>query len=239
MASYGHNQVEDVRMEDCNHVRACKICGEIGHSSQEHQDGCPNCEKTHLPGECLTLRVTCFICEGMDHSPAQCSFFPAIQKANRQYQDNLLMVLKATSHPMEPWCSRCHNYGHHTERCPAHKVDEYQERRAQYRQKRQQAEDPEGRGPKPPKRNLPPLKTTPKAKAVRDIFAGKPCFQCGQEGHFYHGCPARLSGEPPAGTRRSRARARSRGCFRCKTEGHAIKDCPYRPSPVKLDVQVS
>src|ERR1041385_7095748 len=27
--------------------RACKICGEIGHSYKGHQDGCPYCEEIH------------------------------------------------------------------------------------------------------------------------------------------------------------------------------------------------
>ncbi|KAE8772835.1 hypothetical protein D1007_55094 [Hordeum vulgare] len=31
---------------------ACKICGEIGHTQEEHNDGCTHCEENHLPEEC-------------------------------------------------------------------------------------------------------------------------------------------------------------------------------------------
>ena len=49
---------------------ACKICGEIGHTNEEHKDGCPHCEGNHAAEECPTGQVTCFICEGTMHYPA-------------------------------------------------------------------------------------------------------------------------------------------------------------------------
>src|SRR3954462_9163660 len=39
--------------------RACKICGEVGHSYEGHQDGCPYCEEIHCGEECPTAQVTC------------------------------------------------------------------------------------------------------------------------------------------------------------------------------------
>ena len=33
---------------------ACKICGEIGHTHEEHKDGCPHCEGNHPAEECPT-----------------------------------------------------------------------------------------------------------------------------------------------------------------------------------------
>src|ERR1041385_5339546 len=52
--------------------RACKICGEVGHSYEGHQDGCPHCEEMHMGEECPTAQVTCLVCEGIDHYPVQC-----------------------------------------------------------------------------------------------------------------------------------------------------------------------
>ena len=49
--------------------RACKICGEEGHSYEGHQGGCPYCEEIHWGEECPTAQVTCFMCEGSDHYP--------------------------------------------------------------------------------------------------------------------------------------------------------------------------
>src|SRR3954463_11819457 len=39
--------------------RACKICGEVGHSHEGHQDGCPYCEEIHSGEECPIAHVTC------------------------------------------------------------------------------------------------------------------------------------------------------------------------------------
>ena len=51
---------------------ACKICGEIGHTQEEHKDGCTHCEENHPAEECPSSQVTCFLCEGTTHYPAQC-----------------------------------------------------------------------------------------------------------------------------------------------------------------------
>ena len=55
---------------------ACKICGEIGHTQEEHQDGCIHCEEKHPAEECPSSQVTCFLCEGTTHYPAQCHIYP-------------------------------------------------------------------------------------------------------------------------------------------------------------------
>ena len=49
---------------------ACRICGQIGHTQEEHKDECPNCEGSHLAEECPTRQITCFLCEGTTHYPA-------------------------------------------------------------------------------------------------------------------------------------------------------------------------
>ena len=59
---------------------ACKICGEIGHTQEEHKDGCPHCEEKHPAEECPTSQVTCFFCEGTTHYPAQCHIYPTVQQ---------------------------------------------------------------------------------------------------------------------------------------------------------------
>ena len=59
---------------------ACKICGEIAHTQEEHKDGCPHCEENHLAEECPTGQVTCFLCEGTTHYPGQCHIYPRYTK---------------------------------------------------------------------------------------------------------------------------------------------------------------
>ena len=63
---------------------ACKICGEIGHTNEEHQDGCPHCEGNHPAEKCPTKQVTCFLCEGTTHYSAQCHIYPKEEEATKQ-----------------------------------------------------------------------------------------------------------------------------------------------------------
>ncbi|XBJ19526.1 hypothetical protein VPH35_010493 [Triticum aestivum] len=69
--------------------RACKICGEIGHTYKEHQDGCPYCEASHLGEECPTMQVTCFMCEAINHNPAQCRLLTKTQEVVQQQRKGM------------------------------------------------------------------------------------------------------------------------------------------------------
>jgi hypothetical protein len=39
--------------------RACKLCGGLGHSHEEHRDQCPNYDGGHPAKECHTYQVMC------------------------------------------------------------------------------------------------------------------------------------------------------------------------------------
>ncbi|KAE8801430.1 hypothetical protein D1007_22951 [Hordeum vulgare] len=73
---------------------ACKICGEIGHTQEEHKDGCTHCEGNHLAEECPSSQVTCFLCEGTTHYPAQCHIYPKVQQVVKQQKDAVKETLK-------------------------------------------------------------------------------------------------------------------------------------------------
>src|SRR5215216_4222359 len=61
-------------------TKACNICGDKDHTSKEHGDQCPNCEKKHPTNQCPTSQVTRFLCEGNDHAPIQCPIYPIVQQ---------------------------------------------------------------------------------------------------------------------------------------------------------------
>ena len=74
--------------------RACKTCGDIGHTYKEHQDECPYCDGSHLAGECPMLQVTCFLCEGNDHVPIQCRIYPMVEQGNQGVKDGMYQALR-------------------------------------------------------------------------------------------------------------------------------------------------
>jgi hypothetical protein len=72
---------------------ACKICGEIGHPSGE----CPEqCNTSHSARECPMAKVTCFLCDGIDHVPRECKFYFTVQQMNQQAKDRLSHLLERT-----------------------------------------------------------------------------------------------------------------------------------------------
>ncbi|KAE8772428.1 hypothetical protein D1007_55564 [Hordeum vulgare] len=73
---------------------ACKICGEIGHTQEEHTEGCTHCEENHPAEECPSSQVTCFLCEGTTHYPAQCHIYPKGQQVVKQQKDAVKETLK-------------------------------------------------------------------------------------------------------------------------------------------------
>ncbi|KAE8777647.1 hypothetical protein D1007_49621 [Hordeum vulgare] len=73
---------------------ACKICGEIGHTQEEHRDGCTHCEGNHLVEECQSSQVTCFLCEGTTHYPAQCHIYRKVQQVVKQQKEAMKETLK-------------------------------------------------------------------------------------------------------------------------------------------------
>ncbi|KAE8795974.1 hypothetical protein D1007_29008 [Hordeum vulgare] len=73
---------------------ACKICGEIGHTQEEHTDGCTHCEENHPAEECPSSQVTCFLCEGTTHYAAQCHIYPKVQQVVKQQKDAVKEALK-------------------------------------------------------------------------------------------------------------------------------------------------
>jgi hypothetical protein len=90
---HGNNKPrDDVEMI----LRACKICGEIGHTLKECHEWFPNCDTSHPIGECPMARVTCFLCNGTNHVPTECNHYSTVQRMNQQAKDGLCQLLGKT-----------------------------------------------------------------------------------------------------------------------------------------------
>ena len=53
--------------------KACSQCGRGGHQASQCPGSCPHCFNAHPLGKCPTASATCYLCEGNDHFPANCS----------------------------------------------------------------------------------------------------------------------------------------------------------------------
>jgi hypothetical protein len=60
-------------------LQACKVCGEIRHTSKDYHEQCPHCDTSHPIGDYPMTQVTCFLCKGINHVPAECKFYPTVQ----------------------------------------------------------------------------------------------------------------------------------------------------------------
>jgi hypothetical protein len=83
-------------------LRACKVYGEIGHTSKKCHEQCPYCDTSHPIGECPMTQITCFLCEGINHGPAECKFHPTVQRMNQQAKDRLSQLLGKTPEDGRP-----------------------------------------------------------------------------------------------------------------------------------------
>jgi hypothetical protein len=88
----GKTTRDDVEMT----LQACKRCGEIGHTSKDCHEQCPYCDTSHPIGECPVTQVTGFLCEGINHVPAECKFYSTVQRMNQQAKDGMSQLLGKT-----------------------------------------------------------------------------------------------------------------------------------------------
>jgi hypothetical protein len=116
-------------------LRACKVCGEIGHTSKDYHEQCPYCDTSHPIGECPMAQVTCFLCDGINHVPAECYLYPMVQQMKQQAKDGLcqlpgktqedrrsqmkvdMKVMETTHDIATKCCFSCEEEGHLSRNC--------------------------------------------------------------------------------------------------------------------------
>jgi hypothetical protein len=208
--------------------QACKRCGEIGHTSKDCHEEWPHCDPSYPVEECPMNQVTCFLCEGTNHIPAECKFYSTVQRINQQAnvrtsqppertpEDGRLkrkmedkdmeMALNRTT----KCCYSCEEEGHLSRDCSKKReyfptaVVEYEENEV---------------------KDLLALERPKRKKDNSKIM----CFKCKELGHYVSQCP-KLQHEVIIQGRPKRDLSMIT-CFKCKQKGHYSDTCSENGTP--------
>ena len=102
--------------------KGCSRCGEEGHQASQCLGNCPNFGALHSPADCPAQLVTCFLCEGQDHVPANCPLYLLIGKA-RQLPCVNIGKKSREGRSKKGTCFACDEPGHFSRECPQRGLD--------------------------------------------------------------------------------------------------------------------
>nr|XP_020183611.1 uncharacterized protein LOC109769268 [Aegilops tauschii subsp. strangulata] len=227
---------------------ACKICGEIGHTHEEHKDGSPHCEKNHPAEECPTRQVTCFLCQGTTHYPAQCHIYPKVREITKQQKQAVKETLKENSEepamkeviqdPDGDGLNRffaqayysCGEEGHFSEYCTKESreyLEDFPAAEVKFDPREIEApiimEISRKRKRRHPQNN--PI------SAEKDL-GSIPSFKCKTLCHYANMCPEKKPEKEPRTQKADTIPKKPKDlseviCFRCKEAEHYADECPY------------
>jgi hypothetical protein len=208
--------------------QACKKCGEIGHTSKDCHGEYPHCDTSYPTGDYPMSQVTCFLCEGTNHIPAECKFYSTVQRINQQAKDRMSQLPERTpddgrlKRKMEDkdmeiapnhtpkCCYSCEEEGHLFRNCPK-KRERYPTTVVEYEENEV--------------KDLLALERPKRKKDNSKIM----CFKCKELGHYADQCPTRYQ---EVNMRNSMKRDLSMiTCFKCKQKGHYSDRCPENGTP--------
>jgi hypothetical protein len=208
--------------------QACKRCGEVGHASKDCHGECPYCDMSHPVGECPMSQVTCFLCEGTNHIPAECKFYSTVQRMNQQSKDRMSQLpertpedgrlkrkvedkdMRIAHNPTTKCCYSCEEEGHLSKNCSKKRegfsttVVEYEENEV---------------------RDLLALEIPKRKKDNSKVM----CFQCKELGHYASKCPGKYHKVNMQDSVKRDIRMIT--CFKCKQKGHYADKCSENGAP--------
>jgi hypothetical protein len=208
--------------------QACKRCGEIGHTSKDCHGEYPHYDTSYSIGDYPMSQVTCFLCEGTNHIPAECKYYSTVQRINQQAKDRMSQLpertpedgrlkrkmedkdMRITPSHTPKCCYSCEEEGHLSRNCPKKRerfsttVVEYEENEV---------------------KDLLALERPKRKKDNSKIT----CFKCKELGHYADQCPKLHHEVNMQGCMKRDLSMIT--CFKCKQKGHYSDTCPEKGAP--------
>jgi hypothetical protein len=208
--------------------QACKRCGEVGHASKDCHEECPYCDMSHPVGECPMSQVTCFLCEGTNHIPAECKFYSTVRCMNQQAKGRMSQLpgrtpedgrlkrkmedkdMGTTHNPTTKCCYSCEEEGHLSRN--------FSKKRESFPTTIVEYEEDEVRD----------LLTLERPKRKKDNSKVR-CFNCTELGHYAGQCPGRCNKVNMQDSVNRDIRLIT--CYKCKQKGHYADKCSEKGAP--------
>jgi hypothetical protein len=205
----------------------CRICGEAGHPSKECPEMCHRCTTSHSTRECPRYKVTCFLCDGINHVPKECKFYFMVQQMNQQAREKLKHLIEGALEAQAPkvkmeakgqeetpdTITRSDLITRRQEHLPG-KCNRKRERFPMAEVEYQENEI---------KNLLALVIPTKKKRRRKQDCSHITCFHCREQGHYVGQCPEKGQAINPSGSiKKDLSHITS---FKCKKQGHYLSTC--------------